>query len=408
MTTKEQNGLDHGEGDQGDPYKTRPPSRQPDNQNDHLPTDDQPTVIEQQNPNTPLPTVPDNEGRWDETVVSPKTGSSPASGNVSPNYDAHDVTRPGDVSVGPVNIDQSTKIHKVGQAGLEVWGDFEIHEKLGEGGMGTVYKGRQISLDRWVAIKVLPEKFAADSNFLRRFELEAKTVARIYSPHVVHVIAAGKHGDKHYFAMEFVRGEDLASKLESGYIPTFGESVDIIQQAARGLAAANEFDLIHRDIKPANLMITDKNRVKITDFGLVKVLSGESTALTMVGTTMGTVSYFSPEQGAGDYCDQRTDIYALGVVLYQLITGDLPFTGDNPNAIIYQHNFVQPKHPREIVPDIPEDLEHVVLKCMEKKPDKRYQDANELIGRVRRVETPPTTIHQRPGTFSERRAGGAS
>ncbi len=269
---------------------------------------------------------------------------------------------------------------------VTVWGDFEIYETIGQGGMGTVYKGRQISLDRLVAVKVLPINLATDEKFLKRFELEAKALAKISSPQVVQVIAAGKHEDQQYFVMEFIEGNDLAERLKMGFRPTFRESVDIIQQAARGLSVANEYDIIHRDIKPGNIMITRKGLVKITDFGLVKIISGEVTDLTMAGTAMGTVSYFSPEQGRGDYCDHRTDIYALGVVLYELLTGILPFRGDNPTSVIYQHNHVQPVSPREMVPEIPEEYQDVVLKCLQKSPDNRYQSANDLIADIERLK----------------------
>ncbi len=275
-----------------------------------------------------------------------------------------------------------------------VWGDFEIHELLGEGGMGAVYKGRQISLDRVVAIKVLPADLADNPNFIRRFELEAKAIAKISSPHVVQVYAAGKHEGKHYFAMEYVEGQDLSQRLNSGYTPSLRESMEIIQQAARGLAAANELHIIHRDIKPGNMMMTKKGLIKLMDFGLVKILSGDITDITQAGTKMGTVSYFSPEQGRGELCDQRTDIYALGVVFYRLVTKRLPFIGNNPAAVIYQHNFENPIPPRSLVPDLHEEVEAVILKCMAKKVEERYFDAGELLSSLDRLlhrfRGPPT------------------
>lgn len=264
----------------------------------------------------------------------------------------------------------------------QTWGDFEVQQILGKGAMGTVYKGRQMSLDRTVALKVLPASLASDENFLRRFELEAKAVAKISSPHVVQVYAAGSHEGQEYFAMEYVEGMDLAVKLETGYKPSFKDSLDIVQQVARGLAAAAELDIIHRDIKPSNIMITEKGLAKIMDFGLVKLTGSQTASLTMAGTLLGTVNYLSPEQGRGEDCDKRSDIYSLGVLLYELLTGKLPFAGDNPGSVIYQHNFVEPVLPREINPEIPKYHQALVLKCLQKKADDRYQDPRELIADI--------------------------
>ena len=264
----------------------------------------------------------------------------------------------------------------------QTWGDFEVQQVLGKGAMGTVYKGRQISLDRTVALKVLPVSLASDENFLRRFELEAKAVAKISSPHVVQVYAAGNHEGQEYFAMEFVEGMDLAARLEKGYKPSFKEALDIVQQVAHGLAAAAELHIIHRDIKPSNIMMTEKGLAKIMDFGLVKLTGSHTASLTMAGTLLGTVNYLSPEQGRGEDCDKRSDIYSLGVVLYELLTGRLPFAGDNPGSVIYQHNFVEPVLPREINPEIPKYHQAIVLKCLQKKADDRYQDPRELIADI--------------------------
>ena len=298
------------------------------------------------------------------TIVRPSSSSTPSSGG------DQELTR----------IEAPDK-----ESARQIWGDFEINELLGAGGMGSVYRGCQISLDREVAIKVLTAQLADDESFLKRFDLEAKAVAKISSPHVVHVIAAGEFKGQHYFAMEYVKGQDLSNKLKTGFKPSFTEALDIVSQAAKGLAAANELNIIHRDIKPGNMMITQKGLVKLMDFGLVKLTGTASPDLTMAGTMMGTVSYFSPEQGRGDYCDHRTDIYALGVVLYQLLTGVLPFSGGNPTSVIYQHNHVEPKPPKEINPKIPEDFQAIVLKCMQKEAADRYATAHDLIEDIERV-----------------------
>jgi predicted Ser/Thr protein kinase len=261
----------------------------------------------------------------------------------------------------------------------QVWGDFEIGDLLGRGGMGAVYRGRQLSLDRPVAIKVLPSHLSENENFRQRFQLEAKAVAQISSPHVVGVYFAGVHDGHHYFAMEYVEGKDLSIRLRDGFKPTHREALDLVLQASRGLAAAGDLGIVHRDIKPGNMMVTNKGLVKLMDFGLVRVASAQETGLTMAGTIMGTVSYFSPEQGRGDRCDSRTDIYAIGVVFYELLTRRLPFTGGDATSVIYQHIHQNPKPPKEIDPEIPESYQAVVLKCLQKDAADRYQSAAELV-----------------------------
>ncbi len=305
-------------------------------------------------------------------------------------------------------------------AGMQTWGDFELTDLLGKGGMGSVYRGRQTSLDRQVAVKVLPAHLSENDGFKKRFLLEARAVARISSPHVVQVYAAGVHEGQHYFAMEYVEGEDLARRIANGYKPTYQESLDLVIQATRGLVAAGEFGIVHRDIKPANMMVTKRGQVKIMDFGLVRLARSEETGLTMAGTIMGTVSYFSPEQGRGEACDCRTDIYAMGVVFYELLTGKLPFTGGDPTSVIYQHIHSSPKPPKEINPNIPENFQAVVLKCLQKDPARRYQTAADLLAdldAVRSGQAPPTAFIDpdelrrggtivKTGSFTGKRTGG--
>jgi hypothetical protein len=260
----------------------------------------------------------------------------------------------------------------------QVWGDFLFDKLLGKGGMGSVYLGKQLSLDRLVAIKVLPDHLAENENFRNRFLLEAKAVAQIQSPHVIQVYSAGAHEGHYYFVMEFVDGKDLQGRLKDGMRPSPMEALGFVLQAAKGLAAAGELGIVHRDIKPGNMMVDKKGMLKLMDFGLVK-LAAENHSLTMTGTIMGTVSYFSPEQGRGMPCDQRTDLYALGVVFYELLTGRLPFIGADATSVIYQHIHVDPQRPRTIEPGIPETMERIVLALMAKKPDDRYRTAQDLV-----------------------------
>lgn len=266
----------------------------------------------------------------------------------------------------------------------QVWGDFQVGPLLGRGGMGAVYRGRQRSLDRDVAIKVLPPHLSDNEGFRSRFQLEAKAVASLDSPHIIKVYGAGEAGGHHYFAMEYVEGDDLAVTVRKGGRPNQRLALEWVLQAARGLQAAGELGIVHRDIKPANMMLTRRGVVKLMDFGLVRSTK-EAHGLTMTGTIMGTVSYFSPEQGRGERCDSRTDLYALGVVLYEFLTGRLPFTGEDPTSIIYQHIHVAPIPPRQVDPNIPEDYQAVCLKCLQKDAENRYQNAAELVADLERL-----------------------
>jgi predicted Ser/Thr protein kinase len=283
----------------------------------------------------------------------------------------------------------------------QTWGDFTFIKLLGRGGMGAVYLGRQISLDRQVAIKVLPSHLSENEQFRERFQLEAKAVAKISSPNVIAVYAAGVHEGHHYFAMEFVDGEDLSRRLRHGFKPSYRQALELTIQAARGLAAAGEHGIVHRDIKPGNMMIDRKGSLKIMDFGLVRLASAGH-SLTMSGTVMGTVSYFSPEQGRGEPCDQRTDLYALGVVFYELLTGRLPFTGENATSVIYQHIHSSPRAPRELDPNIPDHYQAVVLKCMQKRADDRYTTAGDLLADLERLAAgqEPAIALERPDLLS--------
>jgi serine/threonine-protein kinase len=266
-----------------------------------------------------------------------------------------------------------------------VWGDFQIGRLLGRGGMGAVYAGRQMSLDRPVAIKVLIGHLSDNEDFRKRFLLEARAAARINSPHVVQVYYAGTHELVDFFAMEFVEGTDLARRLKDGWRPTPIECLQLMIQATRSLVALGEHKIVHRDIKPANFMFTTSGVVKLMDFGLVKMAS-EAHGLTQTGTVMGTVNYFSPEQGRGEVCDQRTDIYALGVMFYELLTGKLPFTGGDATSVIYQHIHADPKPPKVHNPNVSEPYQSVVLKCLAKDAGDRYQTAKDLLDDLERMQ----------------------
>ncbi|MBA3846909.1 MAG: protein kinase, partial [Planctomycetes bacterium] len=268
----------------------------------------------------------------------------------------------------------------------QIWGDFEFGELLGKGGMGVVYRGRQISLDRSVALKVLPRELGEDEQFRERFLREAKAVGRIASEHVVQVYFAGQHEGQHFYAMEYVDGKDLARRLKNGWRPTHAQARDIVQQAAYGLTAAGDLGLVHRDIKPGNLIMTGRGTVKLMDFGLVRLASDQN-QLTRTGVVMGTVSYFSPEQGRGERTDPRSDLYSLGVVFFELLTGKLPFTGESATSVIYQHIHEVPKAPRDVDGSIPAAYNAIVMRCLEKRAERRYQSAAELVADLEGVDS---------------------
>ena len=285
-------------------------------------------------------------------------------------------------------------------------GDYEIGGILGEGGMGTVYRAKQISLKRRVALKVLPPNLSSNPQMRVRFEQEAHTASLLNSPHVVQVFAAGSHDDMVYFVMEFVEGTDLSEKIreknDAAQLFTPDEATNYVIQAARGLAEAGKHNIVHRDIKPANLMITSKNVLKIADFGISKI-AGEH-GMTMTGTAVGTPAYCSPEQGRGDQVDVRADIYSLGVVFYELLTGRKPFEGATANALIYQHNYAEPTLITALRSEVPDSYQAVALKCLQKDPAKRYQDAAELVAdleRVRAGSAPMTALMNAFGTGAD-------
>ncbi len=254
-------------------------------------------------------------------------------------------------------------------------GDFIIEKKVGEGGMGTVFMARQESLDRVVALKVLPRSFAENPEFVERFRREARAAASLVHPNVVQVYSVGEEKGVPYFAMEFVDGKSLDELVKSGKRFAVREAAGLAVQVARALEAAYEKGLVHRDIKPANVMLDRKNTVKVTDFGLAKPSSG-SLDITQPGLVVGTPIYMSPEQGAGEDVDCTSDIYSLGVVLYEMLTGRVPFQSENVGTIIYKHLH---EPPAALNAEVPGPLEGIVLRCLGKRPQDRYASPGELV-----------------------------
>jgi beta-lactam-binding protein with PASTA domain/predicted Ser/Thr protein kinase len=260
---------------------------------------------------------------------------------------------------------------------------YEIQGVLGQGGMAKVFKGRDTVLGRDVAVKVLSPQFATDDQFVTRFRREAQAAAGLNHPNIVSVFDTGDQGDIHYIVMEYVHGRTLRDTIRSEGPLMPERAAEIADAVAKALSAAHETGLVHRDIKPGNIMITNDGEVKVMDFGIARTATGDT--LTQTAAVLGTASYLSPEQAQGEPVDPRSDIYSLGCVLYEMLTGRPPFTGDSPVAIAYKHVRDDPVPPSRLNGDIPRDLEAVVMKSMAKNPANRYQTADELrqdLGRV--------------------------
>jgi serine/threonine protein kinase/cephalosporin-C deacetylase-like acetyl esterase len=263
---------------------------------------------------------------------------------------------------------------------------YKILEKLGGGGMGVVYKAEDTKLDRKVALKFLPPHLLADKEAEQRFISEAKSASSLDHPNICAIHEINKTEDgQFYIVMGYYTGETLKKKLDSGPLQ-IDTAINYTTQIATGLSRAHEAGIIHRDIKPANIMITDRDEVKILDFGLAKTSSEPS--VTKLGSTVGTVSYMSPEQSKGDAVDQRTDIWSLGVVLFEMLTGEIPFKGDYEQAIIYSILNEEPTDPKELRPESPLKLEKIVKRALEKNPGDRYSSMDELLNNLVQLRSP--------------------
>ena len=255
-------------------------------------------------------------------------------------------------------------------------GQYQIKSVLGRGGMATVFLARQTSMDRDVAVKVMARDLADDEQFVARFEHEAQLIARLQHPHILPVIDFGREGKNVYIVMRLVTAGSLDDRLRRGALPLPLAS-RMLTQIASALTFAHEQGIIHRDLKPNNVLLDARDNAYLTDFGIAKMLAG-TTKLTATGNILGTPAYMAPEQGLGEPGDERSDIYSLGVILFQMLTGHLPFDADTPLAIILKHVHDPIPDPREFVPDLSEELAQIVQKAMAKDPNTRYQTAAEM------------------------------
>ena len=281
---------------------------------------------------------------------------------------------------------------------------YKVLEKLGGGGMGVVYKALDTHLDRHVALKLLPPELTRDDDARERFVLEAKAASALDHPNIctIHDIDETPDGQM-FIAMGYYDGETLKKRIERGLLPV-AEALDIAMQVAQGLTKAHESGIVHRDIKPANVIVTADGLVKIVDFGIAKLLG--VTGPTQTGTTLGTVSYMSPEQVSGQNADERSDVWSLGAVLYEMLTGERPFQGDNQWAVMNAIRAVDPKAPSSLRPEVSESVEGLVNRALEKVPDKRIPSASDFVAAARipfAQATKPPRVPEDTSGFRTRR-----
>lgn len=262
---------------------------------------------------------------------------------------------------------------------------YELLEQIGTGGMANVYKAKCVGTDYYVAVKILKSEYNEDEAFVRKFIAEARSTEGLEHPNIVKIYDAGKDQGLYYIVMELARGMTLKN-----YIRRYGrlsarETVDFSIQIASAIQAAHDHGIVHRDIKPQNILVSDSGKIKVTDFGIAKAATSD----TVSSNAMGSVRYLSPEQARGGYSDSRSDIYSLGITIYEMATGRVPFDGDNSVAIALMHLRARVTPPREYFPDIPVSLENIILKCVRKRPEERYQSARDLISDLNRVFESP-------------------
>ncbi len=259
--------------------------------------------------------------------------------------------------------------------GMLIADRYEVLEKIGTGGMSVVYRAKDHKLNRFVAIKVLKQEFSDNASFVSKFRVEAQAAAGLMHPNIVNVYDVGEEKGINYIVMELVDGITLKKYIEKKSRLSVKEAISIAIQVSMGLQAAHHARIIHRDIKPQNIIISKDGKVKITDFGIAKA----ATSNTITSNVMGSVHYTSPEQARGGYSDERSDIYSLGITIFEMLTGRVPFNGETTVAIAIKHIQSPMPSPREFVPEIPVSVEQIVLKCCEKSPDRRYQNMESLI-----------------------------
>lgn len=271
------------------------------------------------------------------------------------------------------------------EQGMIIQNRYEIIEEVGSGGMSVVYKAKCHVLNRFVAIKVLKLEFSDDKSFVNKFRIEAQSAAGLSHPNIVNVFDVGEENGYHYIVMELVEGITLKEYIQqNGRLP-YPTALDFITQICAGIEVAHENNTIHRDIKPQNIIVSRNGTLKVTDFGIAKA----ATSNTIASSAMGSVHYISPEQARGGYSDERSDIYSLGITMYEMLTGRVPFEGENNVTVALMHIQSEMIPPREYYPDIPIGIEKIVMKATQKKPERRYLTVNALLADLHRIAMDP-------------------
>jgi serine/threonine-protein kinase len=274
-------------------------------------------------------------------------------------------------------------------------GRYEIIEELGKGGMGRVYRVEDTQIKQEMALKLIKPEIAAEKKVIERFKNELKTARDIRHKNVCGMFDLGEEKGSYYITMEYVPGGDLKRLIRRTKRLDTGTAISIAKQVCEGLTEAHGLGIIHRDLKPNNIMLDDEGRARIMDFGIARSLKEKG--ITGAGVMIGTPEYMSPEQVEGKEIDQRSDIYSLGVILYEMVTGQVPFEGDTPFTIGVKHKSERPKNPKELNDQIPDDLNSAILKCLEKDKEKRYKSAEELRSELSNIEAGiPTTERKIP------------
>jgi serine/threonine protein kinase len=263
-------------------------------------------------------------------------------------------------------------------------GRYQIIEELGKGGMGRVYKVLDKEINETVALKLLKSEISVDKKTIERFRNELKIARKISHKNVCRMYHLGKHDEASFIAMEYVHGEDLRRLIRKVGQLGAGKAISIAKQVCEGLEEAHRLGVIHRDLKPSNIMVDEEGNARIMDFGIARSIDAKG--ITGAGVMIGTPEYMSPEQVEGKEVDQRSDIYSLGIILYEMVTGSVPFEGDTPFTIGVKHKSEIPKDPKELNKQIPEDLNSVIMRCLEKDKEKRYQSAGEVRSELENIE----------------------
>src|SRR5437016_774097 len=290
---------------------------------------------------------------------------------------------------------------------IEVLGDrYQLQDPIGRGGMATIYRARDLRMDRTVAVKVLREVYSTDPKFVRRFQVEAKAASALQHPNIVQVYDYGQTDGNYYIVMELVDGTDLRRYLHSRRVLDVDRAVIIAHDVALGLSAAHRRGIVHRDVKPQNVLVGRGGSIKLTDFGIASVYKDiNAERLTTTGMTLGTVQYYAPERAQGEIVSPAADVYALGIVMYEMLTGHPPFDGDSPVAVAMQHIQDVPTPPSHVNTNISPALEEIILRCLEKVPEMRFRDGSQLARALESLSdaefaetTPPATgPQQAPG-----------